>query len=139
MTIPSNVSVDFMQETWNHLFIYQAHSVCLPSNFKVDCSFKIRKLKDEKEQVQMVWDGGLDWKADLIFLKSQTLAQYYFLQYSPLSLFNYGLFDWYTIVPRKNTYFILTIWVFISFGYAWIFLYVEGGRFLMMSAIIGIC
>lgn len=139
MTIPSSVSVVFMHETWNYLFIYQAHSVCLPSNFKVDCSSKIRKLKDEKEQAQMVWNGRLDRKADLISLKSQTLAQDYFLQYSPLSLFNFGLHDWDTVVPRKNTYFILTIWVFTSFGYAWMFLYVEGGRFLMVSAVIGIC
>ena len=41
----------------------------------------------------MVWNGRLDRKADLISLKSQTLAQDYFLQYSPLSLFNFGLHD----------------------------------------------
>ena len=42
--------------------IYQAHSVCLPSNFKVDCFFKVRKLNDEKEQAWMGWHAGFDLK-----------------------------------------------------------------------------
>lgn len=69
MTISSHFSLIFMKETCHNLFIYQAHSLCLPTNFKVDCSYKMRKLNDESEQALPEQYGGFARKDSLDFLK----------------------------------------------------------------------
>ena len=63
----------------------------------IECRADIVCVDGKVSEIFVAPSGELptEWikKADLISLKSQTLAQDYFLQYSLLSLFNLGLHD----------------------------------------------